>query len=89
VICAPGTTQTATTPCPSITLPEVKSKNFMESVTLNPGQSVILSGFQELDNDVGVESVAAPSFWMFGGSKATNTQKATTVTVITPYVVGR
>ncbi len=75
--------------CPSITLPEVKSKNFMESITLNPGQTVILSGFQELDNQVGVDSIAAPQLWMLGGSKATNSSRTTTVTVITPYVVGR
>jgi type IVB pilus formation R64 PilN family outer membrane protein len=86
-ICPSGQTDKAL--CPSITLPEVKSKNFMESVTLNPGQTVILSGFQELDNKVGVESIAAPSFWMLGGAKATNSTKTTTVTVITPYVVGR
>ncbi|MFI4956244.1 MAG: hypothetical protein ACHQAX_03445 [Gammaproteobacteria bacterium] len=84
-VCATG----QTTNCPQITLPTVKSKNFMESVTLNAGQTVILSGFQELDNQVGVESVAAPSFWMLGGSKATNSSKTTTVTIITPYVVGR
>lgn len=86
-ICPSG--QTNQDLCPQITLPEVKSKNFMESVTLNAGQTVILSGFQELDNQVGVESVASPQFWMLGGSKATNSSKITTVTVITPYVVGR
>lgn len=86
-ICPAG--QTDKDLCPQITLPEVKSKNFMESVTLNAGQTVILSGFQELDNQVGVESVASPQFWMLGGAKATNSSKITTVTVITPYVVGR
>jgi type IVB pilus formation R64 PilN family outer membrane protein len=84
-VCATG----QTTNCPQITLPLVKSKNFMESVTLNAGQTVILSGFQDLDNEVGVKSVASPNFWMLGGSKATNSKKITTVTVITPYVVGR
>lgn len=78
-----------TTNCPEIALPIVKSKNFMESVTLNPGQTVILSGFQDTENKVGVESVAAPQFWALGGSKATNSTKVTTVTVITPYLVGR
>ncbi len=72
-----------------IQLPKVQSKNFMESVTLNPGQSVILSGFQDVDNRVGVQSVARPSLWPLGGAKGTDQNRTITVTVVTPYIIGR
>jgi type IVB pilus formation R64 PilN family outer membrane protein len=72
-----------------IQLPKVQSKNFMESVTLNPGQSVILSGFQDVDNRVGVASVARPSLWPLGGAKGTDQKRTILVTVVTPYVIGR
>jgi type II secretory pathway component GspD/PulD (secretin) len=78
-----------TTNCPSIALPIVNSKNFMETVTLNAGQSVILSGFQDLDNEVGISSVADPALWPLGGNKATNHTKTITVTLVTPYLIGR
>lgn len=78
-----------TTDCPSIALPIVDSKNFMETVTLNGGQSVILSGFQELNNSIGVSSVAEPSLWALGGNKAANHKKTITVTLVTPYLIGR
>lgn len=78
-----------TTNCPQIALPIVDSKNFMETVTLNAGQSVILSGFQELDNQIGISSVADPSLWALGGNKAANHTKTITVTLVTPYLIGR
>lgn len=84
-VCSSG----QTTDCPTITLPIVDSKNFMESVTLNPGQTVILSGFQQIDNQIGISSMAAPSYWALGGNKAAAAKKTTTVTVITPYIIGR
>jgi type IVB pilus formation R64 PilN family outer membrane protein len=84
-VCSQG----QTTDCPVISLPIVDSKNFMESVTLNPGQTVILSGFQQVDNQIGISSMAAPSYWALGGNKAAAAKKTTTVTVITPYIIGR
>jgi type IVB pilus formation R64 PilN family outer membrane protein len=84
-VCSQG----QTTDCPTITLPIVDSKNFMESVTLNPGQTVILSGFQQVDNQIGISSMAAPAYWALGGNKAALARKTTTVTVITPYIIGR
>jgi type IVB pilus formation R64 PilN family outer membrane protein len=75
--------------CPLITLPVVKSKNFMESVTLNPGQSVIFSGFQEVDNEIGIASTFSPDWWALGGSKGAKATKTTTVTIVTPYIIGR
>jgi type IVB pilus formation R64 PilN family outer membrane protein len=84
-VCAPGQTVN----CPTIALPIVNSKNFMESVTLNPGQTVIFSGFQDVDNQIGITSMAAPEWWALGGNKAALATKVTTVTVITPYIIGR
>lgn len=78
-----------TSSCTTITLPVVNSKNFMESVTLNPGQTVIFSGFQEIDNTIGITSMASPSWWALGGSKNALATKTTTVTIVTPYIIGR
>jgi type IVB pilus formation R64 PilN family outer membrane protein len=75
--------------CTTITLPVVNSKNFMESVTLNPGQTVIFSGFQEVDNSIGINSMAEPAWWALGGNKNARATKTTTVTIVTPYIIGR
>lgn len=84
-VCAPG----QTSDCPQIALPLVKSKNFMESVTLNPGQTVIFSGFQDVENSIGITSMASPNWWALGGNKAALSTKTTTITIVTPYIIGR
>ena len=68
--------------------PVVDTKNFLESMVLHSGQSLLIAGFQD---DKGASKVTSPGstdYWLFGGGKSTNKTKTTTVIVVTPYIIG-
>lgn len=73
----------------TLQFPVVRSKNFMESVTLNPGQTVVLAGFQQDRNAVDTSSIGPIEAWPLGGAKSADSTKTITVTVVTPYIIGR
>lgn len=68
--------------------PVVDTKNFLESMVLHSGQSLLIAGFQD---DKGASKVTSPGstdYWFLGGGKSTNKTKTTTVIVVTPYIIG-
>jgi type IVB pilus formation R64 PilN family outer membrane protein len=71
-----------------IQLPKTKNKNFLESMVLQNGQSILIAGFQD---DMVNSSTASPTtmdMWGAGGAKTTQHTKSTTVIVVTPYIIG-
>lgn len=71
-----------------IQLPNVRSKNFLESMILHSGQSILIAGFQDAVKDSSQASPTAVDAWYAGGAKSTNNVVDTTVIVITPYIIG-
>ena len=61
----------------------------METVTLNPGQTVVLAGFQNTNDQTQVDSMGPASTWALGGNKSALSTQTVTVVVVTPYLVGR
>lgn len=78
---------TGTTNCQQLQLPEVHTKNFLESMILKSGQSILIAGFQDDAAAVNTNSMGDPSTWLLGGSKATMGAKSTTIVVVTPYLI--
>jgi type IVB pilus formation R64 PilN family outer membrane protein len=74
--------------CQTLQLPVVHTKNFLESMVLKSGQSILIAGFQDGDTDVNTSSPFSTGAWMLGGSKSTSQTKTTTVVVVTPYLIG-
>jgi type II secretory pathway component GspD/PulD (secretin) len=71
----------------SVDLPTTRSKSFMQAVPLASGQTAVIAGFQDNQNDVASNSHAAESSWWLGGAKATQSNNAMTVVLVTPYII--
>jgi type IVB pilus formation R64 PilN family outer membrane protein len=73
----------------TIQLPHVSSKNFLESMILHSGQSILIAGFQTTSNQTDTASPTSMDMWYAsGGAKSTQKTINTTVIVITPYIIG-
>lgn len=68
--------------------PEIHSKNFLENMVLESGQSLLIAGFQEKTIKSVTASPGSISNWVAGGSRSTANTVTTTVIVVTPYVIG-
>jgi type IVB pilus formation R64 PilN family outer membrane protein len=68
--------------------PEIHSKNFLENMVLESGQSLLIAGFQEKTIKSVTASPGSINNWVAGGSKSTSNTVTTTVIVVTPYVIG-
>jgi len=71
-----------------IQLPETKNKNFLENMVLHSGQSILIAGFKDDSLSTGTASPSAIDMWAAGGAKTTQRSNATTVIVVTPYLIG-
>ena len=69
-----------------IQLPDRSVRNFMNNVKLKSGDTLVLSGFQQVESQATQEGIGAPSLWMLGGSKAATTIRRTLVIVVTPFI---
>lgn len=73
----------------SIQFPQKNKRNFLQSVPMRSGETVILSGFQQTQAVDDRNGVGSPNFWGLGGSRNTSTKTSTLVIVITPYVMAK
>lgn len=71
----------------AIQLPRRAVRNFLQNVNVKSGQTLVLTGFQQITgnrDDAGPGSVKA---WFLGGQKSSTMRSRTLVIVITPYVM--
>lgn len=68
--------------------PVINTKNFLESMVLHNGQSLLIAGFQDDKGSSKVNSPGSTDYWALGGGKSTSKTKTTTVIVVTPYIIG-
>ena len=71
-----------------IQLPKIHTKNFLENMILHSGQSLLIAGFRDDVADALTGSPTSTDMWVGGGSKSTQKVHATTVIVVTPYIIG-
>ncbi|WP_162896451.1 hypothetical protein [Cysteiniphilum halobium] len=69
-----------------VELPTTESKNFMQALPLESGQSFILAAFHDDGASVGENSIDG-KHWALGGNKATSKVHDMTVVVVTPYII--
>lgn len=81
------TTFTAPNGSAAIQLPQRSVRDFLQNVRIHSGQTLVLTGFQQLQAGNTEQGPAHPSLWFLGGSRATNTLNRTLVIVVTPYVM--
>ncbi len=68
--------------------PVIDTKNFLESMVLHNGQSLLIAGFQDDKASSKTGSPGSIDYWALGGGKSTAKTKTTTVIVVTPYIIG-
>lgn len=70
----------------SVQLPQRLVRNFMQNVSVTSGQTLVLTGFQQVGGNDTSSGIGSPLAWMLGGSKNAESTKRTIVIVVTPYI---
>tara|TARA_R100001132_G_C3240208_1_gene71262 strand:+ start:74 stop:397 length:324 start_codon:yes stop_codon:yes gene_type:complete len=70
-----------------IEIPEVANRIFSQRVRLRSGETLILSGFEQSNDDASKEGVGDSGFWLFGGQGSQNKTRDVIVILITPVVM--
>lgn len=71
----------------SVQLPRRSISNFLQKVSIRNGESMVLTGFQEVRGSRSDSGVGSASNWWLGGKRESDNVLKTIVVVITPYVL--
>lgn len=71
-----------------IETPEIDTRNFLQRVAMKSNETLIISGFEQADEELKREGVGKPSNYLFGGGKKTGSTKESIVILITPTTMG-
>lgn len=70
----------------TVQLPQRLVRNFMQNVSVRSGQTLVLTGFQQVQGTDTTQGVGSPFAWFLGGKKAAESTNRTIVIVVTPYI---
>lgn len=70
----------------TIEIPEVNNRIFLQKVKLKPGETLVLSGFEQSTNSSTKKGMGSASNWGFGGSMSNTKGKEVLVITITPVL---
>lgn len=70
----------------TVQLPQRSVRNFMQNVSVKSGETLVLTGFQQVEGTDDEQGLFSPSAWFFGGKKKADANKKTIVIVVTPYI---
>lgn len=70
----------------TVQLPQRSVRNFMQNVSVKSGETLILTGFQQVEGNVDKQGLFSPSAWFAGGKLSSAANKTTIVIVVTPYI---
>jgi len=79
--------RTVTSGGSSIEIPETDNRLFNQQIRLQSGQTLIVSGYEQLTNDSRRSGVGSPRFWGLGGGAKGNERRDVIVVLITPIVL--
>lgn len=80
--------QTFTSNGSSVQTPDYDAKSLSPKVKLRSGQTLILSGFDEMDEDATKIGVGSPGFFGLGGGQTRTSTHSVLVVLITPILLG-
>ena len=72
----------------NLKLPKTKMHNFAQSTILRSGQTLMLSGHNQLSDSVNRQGVGSPGFFGLGGGANGEKNKTMLVILITPVILG-
>jgi len=73
----------------AIQLPQRSVRNFMQNVDIRSGETLVLTGFQQLSASQSSSGPLSGNAWFLGGSKGADLSTVTVVITVTPYVTQR
>lgn len=79
--------RTVTSGGSSIEIPETDNRLFNQQIRLQSGQTLIVSGYEQLSNDTRRSGVGSPRFFGLGGGAKGNERRDVIVVLITPLVL--
>jgi type IVB pilus formation R64 PilN family outer membrane protein len=80
--------RTVTSNGSSIETPEIDTRNFLQRVAMKSGETLVISGFEQIEDSMDGQGVGKPSNFVFGGGYKANSAKESIVILITPVMVG-
>lgn len=70
-----------------IQAPDVSSRDFLQSVSIKSGETLVMAGFERMTDDLERRAMGpGPKWWPFGGGRAAGKKREIIVIVIQPYV---
>jgi hypothetical protein len=72
----------------SIETPEVDTRNFLQRVAMKSGETLVISGFEQTDDNVDRKGVGDPRFFGLGGGLHAKSDKEIIVILVTPITMG-
>jgi type IVB pilus formation R64 PilN family outer membrane protein len=72
----------------SIESPEMDTRNFLQRVAMKSNETLIISGFEETDDNLGRQGVGEPKNFVLGGGYGAKSAKEVIVILITPSTMG-
>jgi len=70
----------------SIQVPEMSTRNFLQRVGINSGETLVLSGFEQTSGNLAQQGIGSPTNWLFGGGINTAKTRDIVVVMITPVI---
>lgn len=71
-----------------IELMKTRLKTFTQRVSIKSGQTLVLSGYEQMNNSSGYQGVASPRFYGLGGGRNGEKNNTQLVILITPVILG-
>jgi len=70
-----------------IQTPEVDTRNFLQRVAMKSGQTLVVSGFEQMEGGVDRRGTGVPSNYLLGGGVAARSNKEVIVILVTPIAM--
>ncbi len=71
----------------TIETPETDTRNFLQRVAMKSNETLIISGFEQTDDNLNQQGVGSPGNLLLGGSVGASTNKEVIVIMITPIAM--
>jgi type IVB pilus formation R64 PilN family outer membrane protein len=71
----------------TVQLPKINARSFMQNVRLHSGDTIVLTGFEQMSNEADDRGTGTATNFLFGGGTKGLNQKDSIVIIITPIVL--
>ena len=70
-----------------IQTPEIDTRNFLQRVAMKSGQTLVVSGFEQMEGGVNKQGTGVPSNFLLGGGVGARSSKEVIVILVTPIAM--